>query len=158
MPVPQQQLAELNEALFRVTESYRRGFAQVIDPSRYAVLKTIVTADRIRPIEVAEQLDILPSSVTRHVRALADAGLVSAVGHDTDRRSSVLSPTAAGRAALRQFESVGVAASAQVLSAWTVDDLRTLTGLLGRLADDWQRAGERARRPAELGAPSDGRS
>lgn len=145
-------LAELNAALLVVSESFRRGFARVVDPSRYFVLHDIVNHDGVRPIEIADRLDILPSSVTRHVGALVDAGFVEALGNPHDRRSSILRSTEAGVTALGGFDAAGVTASGQVLNGWEPAEIASLTALLLKLRDSWSEHGDRARTPRDLGA------
>jgi DNA-binding MarR family transcriptional regulator len=146
-----QLLQHLNTALWTVSEAYRRGFSEVIDPSRYGVLRVVVEADGLRPSEIAERLDILPSSVTRHVQLLSDAGMVVTSNNPEDKRSSLVRATEPGRQALAGFDDVGVQASAAVLSDWTEDDILHLTRLLNRLVEAWNSRGRHVRRPGQLG-------
>lgn len=146
-----QSLADLNSALLTVCEEFRRGFAKVVDPSRYLVLRAIVRGGGRRPIEVADQLDMLPSSVTRHSQALLEAGLIHVQGNPDDRRSSLLQSTENGARLLAEFDATGVEASRQVLGGWDPAEIDTLTALLLKLSDAWDRQGAAARRPRDIG-------
>jgi DNA-binding MarR family transcriptional regulator len=144
-------VAALNGELWRVTEQFRRGFARVIDPGRYGVLTTVAAHDGIRPTEIAEALDMVPSSVSRHVAALASEHLVELIGNPHDRRSSLVQVTEAGRETLRRFDETGRDASAAVLADWSTADVRALTDLLRRLAEAWDSRGAGNVRPGRLG-------
>jgi len=134
-----------------VTEQFRRGFGRVIDPGRYGVLKITAGHDGIRPTEISEALDMVPSSVTRHLAALGSEGLVEMAGNPQDRRSSLARITATGRATLRHFEEGGIDASAAVLADWSDAEVETLTRLLRRLVAAWEARGATSRRPGRLG-------
>ena len=77
-----------------------------------------------------------PSTVSRHVAALIDQGLVRRVADETDGRASRLVVTEAGRAVLAQVRSDREAHLAQVTAGWSAADLTALTHLFGRLLDD----------------------
>ena len=62
------EIRALNTALWRMSEQYRRGFSRVIDPGRYGVLNSVAAHEVIRPTEVADELDMVPSSVSRHLQ------------------------------------------------------------------------------------------
>jgi DNA-binding MarR family transcriptional regulator len=145
------EIRTLNAALWRMTEMYRRGFGKVIDPGRYGVLNCVAAHDSIRPTEIADELDLIPSSVSRHLQALAADGLVEVSGNPDDRRSSLVTISSAGRAALERFEAGGVAASRAVMSDWTRDEIVALTTAIERLIDAWDQRGESARQPGRLG-------
>lgn len=151
MEATDRELRTLNTVLWRLSEQYRRGFARVIDPSRYGVLNVVAANDSIRPTEIADALDLVPSSVSRHLQVLAEDGLVDFSGNPDDRRSSLISITDAGRAALDRFDAGGVAASRDVLAGWTRSEVVDLTAALLRLIDAWEQGGARARRPGRLG-------
>jgi DNA-binding MarR family transcriptional regulator len=148
----------LNTALWRMSEQYRRGFSRVIDPGRYGVLNIVAAHELIRPTEIADELDMVPSSVSRHLQALAADGLVAVDGNPDDRRSSLVTVTDAGRAALERFEEGGVAASRTVMADWTRGEIVELTSAVLRLIESWERHGSAARRPGQLGGERAGGS
>ena len=148
------ELRNLNTALWRTTEQFRRGFGRVIDPARYGVLNVVAAHDFVRPTEIADELDLVPSSVSRHLQALVDVDYVAVSGNPDDRRSSLVSITDGGRAALERFDAGGVAASRHVLADWSRDEIVGLTEALTRLIDAWDHGGAKARKPGRLGRPS----
>jgi DNA-binding MarR family transcriptional regulator len=66
-----------------------------------AVLGRVVVQGPTTPGEVADQLRMLPQSLTRTFAALESAGQVRRMPDPRDGRQSLLVATAAGRAALR---------------------------------------------------------
>jgi len=87
-----------------------------------------------------------PSSVTRHVQALEDAGHVTVEVDPFDARTCLVEATDDGVEELRRLEQLGLAAFEEVVADWDAGDLVTLTRLLRRLTDDWERHGTVARR------------
>jgi DNA-binding MarR family transcriptional regulator len=142
----------LNRGLHRLVDSFRRGFSQVTDPVAYGILHLLADGGLIRPTELATALDVIPSSVTRALQALADDGLIRIDANPNDGRSSLVAITATGRDELRQFDEVGVAVSGRVLADWNQPDVQQLTSLLQRLIDDWEREAARHSRPGRLGS------
>ncbi len=71
---------------------------------RYGVLNIIAAQELMRPTEIADELDMMPSSVSRHLQALLAEGLVAVSGNPDDRRSSLVTSTDTGRAPLERFE------------------------------------------------------
>jgi len=86
----------LRRRLMAVTRDDALSLAQSdvlvrIDRVGPATLSTLAAEERVRPQSMAATLD-----------ALIDAGLLERTPHPTDRRSSLISLTKAGRAALEQ--------------------------------------------------------
>ena len=141
MQANKSQISELVRTVSRFAEANRQGQARAFDPVRLGVLQLAVDHGPLRAGEVAERLDALPSSITRHVRALADAELVTTEPDPADRRAVLLAATETGREELRQFLAAGEQVFGAVIADWTADDVITLTHLLTRLTDDWARHG-----------------
>lgn len=148
MEANRDEIRALNGVTWRMVNAMQRGFAKVVDPVRFNVLRLVFDRGSLRPTEIAAALDLLPSSVTRHVQALSDLGFLTTVANPADARSSLVAVTDAGRAELARFDEVGVDASAAVLAAWPASDVRRLTSLLDRLVSSWEEHGAAARRPA----------
>jgi DNA-binding MarR family transcriptional regulator len=126
-----------------------RLLSQVIDPSRAEVLRLVVTRGPIRPIEIAERLDMSPSSVIRQVCALEEDESV-AVARDSDGRGSwLVLPTDTGRTELRQLDQAGVDILALVVDEWNREDVASLATLLTRLGTDWSRFRQASARKVE---------
>jgi DNA-binding MarR family transcriptional regulator len=94
----------------------------------------------LRAGEIAERLDALPSSITRHIQALVESDLAT-TPDPADRRAVLVEATDAGRAGLRQFLEVGDQVFGAVIADWSAEDIVTLTRLLGRMIDARSPAG-----------------
>lgn len=143
----------LMAAVEDLVEHARRGMSQSYDLNRYAVLRCAAADDGDglpRPIDVARRLGMYPSSVTRHVQALTEQGLLTAVGDPGDQRARRLRVTAAGRDHLRRHAELGADVFAGVIEQWSDRDVAELATSLERLMSDWERRGRgqktRARR------------
>jgi DNA-binding MarR family transcriptional regulator len=75
----------------------KAGLAADLTPTRVAVLLNTVRNGPIRLAEVAEQEGLNPTLLSRTVANLAEAGLVTRIADETDRRSAWLDATPAGR-------------------------------------------------------------
>jgi len=104
-----------------------------------ATLAAVVAVGPARVSEVAEQMGLDLSTVSRQVAHLRRDGLVQASPDASDGRSQRISATPAGVALLRGERRRLVDAVATRLTTWDDDDLGSLTRLLDRLADDLAR-------------------
>ena len=71
-----------------------------ISPNEYAVLSAIGVMRSLSPTELATLLRVPPTSISRHVARLVDAGLAVRSPNPADRRSYLLELTETGRASL----------------------------------------------------------
>jgi len=104
-----------------------------------AALVLLFPLERLGPLRqgaLAEQVHADPSTVSRHVAALIEQGLVRRIADETDGRASRLVVTDAGRTAMAQVRAEREAHLARVTADWSAADLATLTRLFGRLLDD----------------------
>jgi DNA-binding MarR family transcriptional regulator len=141
---------ELSRAAFVLVSEAQRGMARAFDAPRVGVLR-VVAEGPLRPSEIGERLDMAPSSVTRHVQALEDAGHVSVEADPFDARTCLVEATPDGVEELTRLEQLGLAAFEEVVAGWDVKDLATLTRLLRRLTEDWAERGTAARRQPRSG-------
>ena len=100
------------------------------------LLFPLVRLGPLRQGALAELVHADPSTVSRHVAALVDRGLVQRVADESDGRASRLHVTDAGHAALDTFRRDRENHFAQVTAGWDVADLAALTTLFGRFLDD----------------------
>lgn len=86
--------------------------------------------------EIAQSLGTDPSTVSRQVTALVEAGLVERRAHPGDGRAHLLAATESGehRCVAGRRRRVDVVAA--VLADWPAEDRLRLADLLGRFADD----------------------
>jgi DNA-binding MarR family transcriptional regulator len=95
--------------------------------------------DRLGPLRqgaLAELVHADPSTVSRHVAALVERGLVRRVADESDGRASKLVVTDPGHAVLDTLRNEREGHLERVTAAWSATDLAALTTLFGRLLDD----------------------
>jgi len=109
------------------------------DRAALVLLFPLVRMGPLRQGALAELVHADPSTVSRHVAALVERGLVQRVADESDGRASRLHVTDAGHAALDSFRRDRESHFAQVTAGWDADDLVSLTTLLGRFLDDMSR-------------------
>lgn len=126
-------VAALAVTLVTASEWLRRASAIAMDPVDTGVLRLAAERGRVRPSELAESLDVNPSTITRHVRMLVEDGEVTLSSDTTDGRASLVQITDRGRAHLRRIYDGGVDSFLALVQAWTNDEVRMLTSLLDRL-------------------------
>lgn len=113
--------------------------AGALSLNQTAVLGRVVTRGPITPGEVADQLGMLPQSLTRTFAALEAAGHVRRTTDPADGRQALLLATTEGRAALRAEMAPRDRWVARAMLAVLTDDERAAlvhaAPLLQRLAD-----------------------
>ena len=109
------------------------------DPETSARAFLLGHVDRLAPVratDVADSTALDLSTVSRHLRALEDAGLLTRSPDPDDRRASLLSLTDEGRVALDHAVRTRTALLESATAAWPAEDVAALTSLLARLAHD----------------------
>ncbi|QLY29382.1 MarR family winged helix-turn-helix transcriptional regulator [Nocardia huaxiensis] len=153
MQANKDEVSRLARTTSRFAEAMRQGTTRAYDPVRVGVLQAAVEAGPLRAGEIAERLDALPSSITRHVQALMDSGLVITSPDPADRRAVLVEATEAGRAELEKFLEVGDQVFGAVIAEWPAEDVVTLTRLLDRLIESWGAAGAQQQQRATKRRP-----
>ena len=90
---------------------------------------------RLRGVEVAQQLLISPPSTTRLIDRAEEAGLVRRTPDPDDRRAQQIVVTAEGERRVQEFAPAMLDVFRQVFGEFTTAELRTLTRLLVRVRD-----------------------
>ncbi|BBH23189.1 hypothetical protein Back11_45340 [Paenibacillus baekrokdamisoli] len=114
-----------------------------LDRVSFEILMLVKMKDRIRPSDLAAELDVNPSSITRRLQPLLQAGLVGILTDPEDLRSSLISLTAQGDEALNRFLERSVDGLGIILKEWGEEDIHVLAQTLGRYAEsmkDWRLA------------------
>jgi DNA-binding MarR family transcriptional regulator len=106
------------------------------DRAALVLLFPLIRLGPLRQGALAELVHADPSTVSRHVAALVEQGLVRRVADESDGRASRLHVTDAGHTALETLRRERENHLAQVTSGWDAAELATLTTLFGRLLDD----------------------
>jgi len=123
---------QLPRAVQRVTA----GAAPGLERAAFVALRRIHDGGGMRLSELAQQLDLDPSTVSRQVRQLEGAGLVARQGDPGDGRANVVALTPAGRRALRALAAGRRKFLAEVTAGWSDDDRAALARLVDRFAGD----------------------
>jgi len=130
-------LGEQLPRFLRVVHALKTGqAAEGRDRAALVLLFPLVRLGPLRQGALAELVHADPSTVSRHVAALIEQGLVQRVADETDGRASRLVVTDAGHRALEQVRDEREAHLARVTAGWSAEDLATLTTLFGRLVED----------------------
>jgi len=131
---------ELSEQLPRMLRLISAAKAHLSSDTRdraaLVLLYPLVRMGPLRQGALAEEVRADPSTVSRHVAALVDEGLVQRVADEADGRATRLVVTDAGHAVLEQLGRDRAAVVQRVTTDWREGDLATFTGLLGRFLDD----------------------
>jgi DNA-binding MarR family transcriptional regulator len=83
---------------------------------------------------LAEHLDLEPSRVSKEMRRLVDAGLVTQASDPADRRASAFEVTKAGSAAFRRYRKAADDLLAEALAEWSDREMERVAANLDRLA------------------------
>ena len=134
-------IRRLTQAVTVLATAATRGMARAFDVNRVGVLRLAVARGQVTPGEAAAELDLPPSSITRHVQALKKAGHVTVSRSPHDARSCLVRPTGPGRAELEAIEQAGLAVFAGVVADWTAEEVRTMAALAERLTAAWAARG-----------------
>ena len=131
-------LSEQMPRFMRLVHALKTQAAKT-DGGDRAALVLLFPLDRLGPLRqgaLAELVHADPSTVSRHVAALVERGLVRRVADESDGRASRLVVTEDGHAALDALRRERESHLEQVTADWSGADLADLTTLFGRLIDD----------------------
>jgi len=113
-----------------------------LGPTTIATLAAIRTSGPARHRAVAHRVGLQPSRVSKEVRVLVDAGMVTERPDPDDRRAVLLEATDKGTEAHARYLDAAQEILAEVLADWSDRDLRQLVGLTTRLAAAFARESE----------------
>ena len=139
------------DALYDVAVAARQlSRRDPVDTAGVRLLWHLAESGPCRPSDLAELAQLDLSTVSRHVRDLGDAGLLTRSTDPRDGRAVVLDLTPDGREVLDESIGNRVAAVAPVLDSWHPDDRAHLVRLLRALADDLGTATNLPTRPTDI--------
>ena len=107
------------------------------DGGQASVLAMLARCGPIRSSDLAKELYLDQSTVSRHVAHLETAGLVEKVADPEDRRATQLHLTELGHKYVQDFWHKRIEAMREGLDHWDPEDLRTLKRLMGRYVEDF---------------------
>ena len=120
-----QMVAALMTVVHSADRARRKG-----DASRLAALYVIALQPESTPKAISEELDLHPSSVTRQIQALEQAGHVKVIADPVDGRSCRVKLTASGQAEIERLKEIALQKFASFVANWDPQDVRTFTRLL----------------------------
>lgn len=124
-------------ALYEVVRHSRRTLDTAgLDPAAVVVLAATARLCPARPSDIACDIRLDLSTVSRHLRNLEQGGYVDRTADPDDGRAHRVAPTTQGRTALQTVLAARGEVVEGALSHWSDTDRRSLTELLRRLADD----------------------
>ncbi|MGW0822919.1 MarR family winged helix-turn-helix transcriptional regulator [Streptomyces sp. NPDC002845] len=108
-----------------------------LDRAAVALLRLMAESEPLRPGELANQLGVEASHVTRQVQQLQKSGYVSRVPDPDDRRAQRIQLTELGQDAIGRIREAGARGMQIALADWSPEELRRLAGLFHRMVDDF---------------------
>lgn len=132
--------------LLRLSDRTRRSASRArgeLERSAYLVLGVLAEEGATSVNAIADALRLDPSTVTRQVLAMEQAGHVVRSAHPADGRVTLVEPTEAGLDALAATRDVRARLYGEILDAWPAADRADLARLLTRLnadVDTWGRS------------------
>jgi DNA-binding MarR family transcriptional regulator len=113
-----------------------RVLEQNSEHGRVSVLFILSKHGPMRASEVAREILLDLSTVSRHLRVLEDEGHIVKSADPDDKRAFQVGLTERGHDFVQEFWRNRVAVVHRALSGWTGDDVRALTELLDRFVRD----------------------
>ncbi|GAA3628780.1 hypothetical protein GCM10022223_52860 [Kineosporia mesophila] len=135
------ELARIQESiawLIRLGEFHRfhrgeAGGGPMLDRTAFLLLSRLADGPALTMGEIAEQFDMTPSTATRRVAPLADAGLVRRDRHPDSHRTVFITITNAGRARVEAVRQARVETLRHTFRDWRPEELGTLATTIDRL-------------------------
>ncbi len=115
----------------------------LVDPSTFPLAKQLMCTDAMRVSDLAANVGLDASTVSRQIKQLEAQGIVERTGDPADGRASLVKLSSQGRATMqagfqRRFKRIQA-----VLEPWSAKDRALLQQLLTRLATDLAGANDR---------------
>jgi DNA-binding MarR family transcriptional regulator len=120
----------------RVQERFVAQSGVGLERAAYVLLRAVADRGTLRMTELAHDLGLDTSTVSRHVKALEAQGLLTRREDPGDRRAARVALSAAGTRTLERLQATRHRFFAEVLTDWPAQDRDQLAPLLSRLARD----------------------
>ncbi len=121
---------QLRQLTRRVSQRYDAEMARIgLRTTQYSLLSYIVKLGPIRPLDLAQTMELEPSTLTRNLKPLMDAGWVEMTA-GVDGRSRLVSATAAGREKRSQAQRHWKAAQEQLNQTLGLERVQALHALI----------------------------
>lgn len=120
-----------NAVSARIAQSYRKRFGLKVPEWRLVAI--LAEHEKMTPQEIGRAGELDKITVSRAAAALIDRGLVAQHRNPGDGRSHFLSLTRSGRSLYDEIAPLALAMEADLLASFTVEERKTLEGLLRRI-------------------------
>jgi DNA-binding MarR family transcriptional regulator len=104
--------------------------------TRAFLLGHVARLEPVRATDLAEQVHLDLSTISRHLRGLEESGLLVRSPDSDDRRASRLAVTPEGRVVLDRTTAARTALFTSATAGWTDSEVDELVLLLNRLSHD----------------------
>jgi DNA-binding MarR family transcriptional regulator len=139
---------ELAGALYAVVLQLSRfPIDEPVDKAGLAVLHETRRLGTVRPSDLAAQMRLDLSTISRHLRSLEQQGMLQRSADPDDARALRISITARGAEVLTRLMNHRAAMIRDAIAHWPESDRGALRQLLRRLADDLSPTAEPYARP-----------
>jgi MarR family transcriptional regulator for hemolysin len=139
--MPRPTRAPIGLQLTRVAKVASRAFDDALAAGGgslpvWLVLLSLKTRQLTNQRELADAVGIQEATLSHHLRAMVEAGLVTRDRDPANRRIHQVRLTEAGEAAFRRLRDTAVAFDRRLRTGLSDEDTDTLSRLLGRLEDN----------------------
>lgn len=121
---------QLRQLTRRVSQRYDAEMVQIgLKTTQYSLLSYVVKLGPIRPADLAQAMELEPSTLTRNLKPLVDAGWVEMMA-GVDGRSRLVCATAAGREKRNQAQRHWKAAQEHLNQTLGMERVQALHALI----------------------------
>ena len=111
------------------------GLDSALDEATYPVISGLARFGTRSAAQLAEEIGLDRSVVSRHAARLTQAGLLERAEDPADRRATLLVLTAAGQQVVRQMRERLAGAFDEYLATWPEEEARRFAASLRRFAE-----------------------
>ncbi|MEH0109918.1 MarR family transcriptional regulator [Tersicoccus sp. MR15.9] len=149
-----EQIMRLQRIIKHVT-AHQSPSAEGVGMAHVGILYMLCSASERRATDLADDLGIGTSALSRQISALEERGLLSRRPDPADGRASLLSVTDAGRGLVGAVNAERTQRLKDLLTGWDEAEAETATRTLGRLSEVFQIAQHENVRPRHDGDPGE---
>ena len=135
-PLSDEEYSDLGKSMGMLFQRIMRSRKEP-EGGQLAALGMLSRCGPVRSSDLAKELFLDQSTVSRHVAHLEADGLVEKVADPSDRRATQLHLTELGHKHIKDFWQQRIDAMREGFEHWDPEDLRTLTRLMTRYVEDF---------------------
>jgi DNA-binding MarR family transcriptional regulator len=135
-PLTNEEYSELGKSMGMLFQRIMRSRREP-EGGQIAALGMLAKCGPVRSSDLAKELFLDQSTVSRHVAHLEADGLVEKVADPNDGRATQLHLTDLGHKHMQDFWQKRIDAMREGFGHWDPEDLRTLSRLMGRYVEDF---------------------